>query len=93
MTPDAGTALASSPLGFLVDLGGGNQYANQAKALATTLGYLLSGANIRETEAERIGQAYVPNAFDSEPVRQQKLERARQLIQSYMGNTDDLTQA
>lgn len=93
MTPDAGTALASSPLGFLVDLGGGNQYANQAKALATTLGYLLSGANIRETEAERIGQAYVPNAFDSEPVRQQKIERARQLIQSYMGNTDDLTQA
>ena len=93
MTPDAGTALASSPLGFLVDLGGGNQYANQAKALATTLGYLLSGANIRETEAERIGQAYVPNAFDSEPVRQQKLERARQLIQSYMGSTDDLTQA
>lgn len=93
MTPDAGTALASSPLGFLVDLGGGNQYANQAKALATTLGYLLSGANIRETEAERIGQAYVPSAFDSEPVRQQKLERARQLIQSYMGSTDDLTQA
>lgn len=93
MTPDAGTALANSPLGFLVDLGGGNQYANQAKALATTLGYLLSGANIRETEAERIGQAYVPSAFDSEPVRQQKLERARQLIQSYMGSTDDLTQA
>lgn len=90
MTPDAGTALASSPLGFLVDLGGGNQYANQAKALATTLGYLLSGANIRETEAERIGQAYVPSAFDSEPVRQQKLARAKQLIQSYMASTDDL---
>lgn len=90
MTPDAGTALANSPLGFLVDLGGGNQYANQAKALATTLGYLLSGANIRETEAERIGQAYVPSAFDSEPVRQQKLARAKQLIQSYMASTDDL---
>ena len=90
MTPDAGTALANSPLGFLVNLGGGNQYANQAKALATTLGYLLSGANIRETEAERIGQAYVPNAFDSEPVRQQKLARAKQLIQSYMASTDDL---
>ena len=90
MTPDAGTALANSPLGFLVNLGGGNQYANQAKALATTLGYLLSGANIRETEAERIGQAYVPSAFDSEPVRQQKLARAKQLIQSYMASTDDL---
>lgn len=90
MSPDAGTALANSPLGFLVNLGGGNQYANQAKALATTLGYLLSGANIRETEAERIGQAYVPSAFDSEPVRQQKLARAKQLIQSYMASTDDL---
>ena len=90
MSPDAGTALANSPLGFLVNLGGGNEYANQAKALATTLGYLLSGANIRETEAERIGQAYVPSAFDSEPVRQQKLARAKQLIQSYMASTDDL---
>ena len=92
MTPDAGTALANSPLGFIVNLGGGNEYANQAKALATTLGYLLSGANIRETEAERIGQAYVPTAFDSATVRQQKLQRARQLIQSYMGSTDDLAQ-
>lgn len=90
MTPDAGTALANSPLGFLVNLGGGNEYANQAKALATTLGYLLSGANIKESEAERIGQAYVPSAFDSEPVKQQKIERARQLIQSYMANTDEL---
>lgn len=90
MRPGASTALANSPLGFLVNLGGGDQYANQSKALATTLGYLLSGANIRETEAERIGQAYVPSAFDSEPVRQQKLARARQLIQSYMGSTDDL---
>ena len=93
MTPGANTALANSPLGFLVNLGGGDQYANQAKALATTLGYLMSGANIRESEAERIGQAYVPSAFDSEPVRQQKLARARQLIQSYMGSTDDLAQA
>lgn len=90
MSPDAGTALANSPLGFLVNLGGGNEYANQAKSLATTLGYLLSGANIKESEAERIGQAYVPTAFDSEPVKQQKLARARQLIQSYLATTDEL---
>lgn len=90
MSPDAGTALANSPLGFLVNLGGGNEYANQAKSLATTLGYLLSGANIKESEAERIGQAYVPTAFDSEPVKQQKIERARQLIQSYLATTDEL---
>ena len=92
MTPDMGTAAKSIPvLSNIVDLTGGNEYANQAKALATTLGYLLSGANIRETEAERIGQAYVPSAFDSETVRQQKLARARQLIQSYMSSTDSLS--
>lgn len=90
MSPDAGTALANSPLGFLVNLTGGNEYANQAKSLATTLGYLLSGANIKESEAERIGQAYVPTAFDSESVKQQKIARARQLIQSYLATTDEL---
>ena len=94
MRPDAGTAMADIPvLSGLIGLTGGNQYANQAKALATTLGYLLSGANIKESEAERIGQSYVPNAYDSEAVRQQKLARARQLIQSYMGDTNDLAQA
>lgn len=94
MRPDAGTAMADIPvLSGLIGLTGGNEYANQAKALATTLGYLLSGANIKESEAARIGQSYVPNAYDSEAVRQQKLARARQLIQSYMGSTDDLTQA
>lgn len=94
MRPDAGTAMADIPvLSNLIGLTGGNEYANQANALATTLGYLLSGANIKESEAERIGQSYVPNAYDSEAVRQQKLARARQLIQSYMGDTNDLAQA
>lgn len=93
MTPDAGTAIANSPLGFLVNLGGGNEYANQAKALATTIGYLLSGATIKPDEAASIGQSYVPTAYDSEQTRQQKLARARQLLSNYMGNTDDLTQA
>lgn len=93
MRPDAGTAMADIPvLSSLIGLTGGNEYANQSKALATTLGYLLSGANIKESEAARIGQSYVPNAYDSEAVRQQKLARARQLIQSYMGSTDDLQQ-
>lgn len=93
MRPDAGTAMADIPvLSGLIGLTGGNEYANQAKALATTLGYLLSGANIKESEAARIGQSYVPNAYDSEAVRQQKIARAQQLIQSYMGNTDDLAQ-
>ena len=91
MTPDAGTVASGIPLlGNIVNLTGGNEYANQASSLATTLGYLLSGANIKESEAKAIGQAYVPNAFDSEAVRQQKLERARQLIQSYMADTSAL---
>lgn len=91
MTPDAGTVASGIPLlGNIVNLTGGNEYANQASSLATTLGYLLSGANIKESEAQRIGQAYVPNAFDSEAVRQQKLKRARQLIQSYMSDTSAL---
>lgn len=91
MTPDAGTVVSGIPLlGNIVNLTGGNEYANQASSLATTLGYLLSGANIKESEAQAIGQAYVPNAFDSEAVRQQKLERARQLIQSYMADTGAL---
>ena len=93
MTPNAGTVASNIPLlGNLVDLTGGNEYANQAEALATTLGYLLSGANIKESEAKRIGQSYVPNAFDSENVRQQKLDRARQLIQSYMSDTGAIQQ-
>lgn len=93
MTPNAGTVASTIPvLGGIVDLTGGNEYANQAEALATTLGYLLSGANIKESEARRIGQSYVPNAFDSEKVRQQKLDRARQLIQSYMSDTGAIQQ-
>lgn len=93
MTPNAGTVASTIPvLGGIVDLTGGNEYANQAEALATTLGYLLSGANIKESEAKRIGQSYVPSAFDSEAVRQQKLDRARQLIQSYMSDTGAIQQ-
>lgn len=93
MSPDFGTVASNIPLvNALVDMTGGNEYANQAEALATTLGYLLSGANIKESEAKRIGQSYVPNAFDSENVRQQKLDRARQLIQSYMSDTGAIQQ-
>ena len=92
MTPDAGTALANSPLGFLVNMTGGNEYANQAQSLALTLGYLQSGANITPREAENIGKSYVPTAYDSEQTRQQKLARARQLLNNYLGDTTALTQ-
>ena len=92
MTPDAGTAVANSPLGFIVNMTGGNEYANQAKSLATTIGYLLSGATIKPDEAEAIGMSYVPNAFDSEEIRKQKLARARDLLQNYVGTTESLAQ-
>lgn len=88
MKPDAGTVASGIPLlGGLVNLAGGNEYASQADALATTLGYMLSGANIKEDEKASIYKDYVPTAFDSEAVRQQKLNNARQLIQSYMSDT------
>lgn len=91
MKPDAGTVASGIPLlGGLVDLAGGNEYASQADALATTLGYMLSGANIKEEEKASIYKDYVPTAFDSEAVRQQKLNNARQLIQSYMSDTSAL---
>lgn len=90
MTPDLGTALSSSPLGGLVDMFGGNDYANQAKSLALTLGYLQSGANITPREAENIGKSYIPTAYDSESVRQNKLSRAEQLLRNYLADTGSL---
>lgn len=90
MTPDLGTALANSPLGGVVDMLGGNDYANQAKSLSLTLGYLQSGANITPREAENIGKSYIPTAYDSEQVRQNKLSRAEQLLRNYLADTSAL---
>lgn len=84
------TALADSPLGVLIDLTGGDEYSNQAKSLALTLGYLQSGANITPKEAEKIGKAYIPTAFDSEETRQGKLARAEQLLRDYLADTSAL---
>lgn len=92
MAPDLGTALASSPLGGLVNMTGGNDYANQAEALATTIGYLLSGATIKPDEAEKLGRGYVPSAYDSDQVRQKKLSRAEQLLRNYLADTSSLPQ-
>ena len=86
------TALADSPLGGLIDLTGGDEYSNQAKSLALTLGYLQSGANITPREAEKIGKAYIPTAFDSEEVRNGKLARAEQLLRDYLADTTALQQ-
>lgn len=90
MQPSARTALANSPLSGLVDITGGDDYANQAKSLALTLGYLQSGANITPREAENIGKAYIPSALDSEQVRQNKLSRAEQLLRNYLADSSAL---
>lgn len=87
MKPGTGTALAGSPLGGVVNMFGGDQYANQAQSLALTLGYLQSGANVSQSEAQKIGESYIPTAFDSEQTRQQKLDRARQLLNNYLYGT------
>lgn len=90
MQPGLGTALASSPLGGVVNMFGGDDYANQAQSLALTLGYLQSGANITPREAESIGRAYIPTAYDSESVRQNKLSRAEQLLRNYLADSSAL---
>jgi len=92
MQPGVGTALVNSPLGGVVNMFGGDEYANQAQSLALTLGYLQSGANITPREAENIGKSYIPTAYDSENVRQQKLSRAEQLLRNYLADTSALQQ-
>lgn len=87
MNPGVGTVLSGSPLGGVVNMFGGDDYANQAQALALTLGYLQSGANVSKNEAENIGKSYIPTAFDSDAVRQQKLARARELLNNYLYGT------
>ena len=93
MTPDFGYSVSSIPvLGNIVNAQG-NQYESTAKSLAMQLGYMLSGANIKDNEAEAIGRAYVPQPFDSEATRQYKLQQARKIIQQYQNGyvTDDLS--
>lgn len=90
MQPGVGTALVNSPIGGVVNMFGGDEYANQAQSLALTLGYLQSGANITPREAENIGRSYIPTAYDSENVRQQKLSRAEQLLRNYLADTSSL---
>ena len=91
MQPGARTALSNSPLSGLVDLTGGDSYNSQADSLASTIGYLLSGANIKKDEIEAVKRDYIPSTFDSPAVRQQKLSRAEQLLRNYLADTNALT--
>ena len=91
MQPGIRTALSNSPLSGLVDLTGGDSYNSQADSLASTIGYLLSGANIKDNEIAAVKRDYVPSTYDSPQVRQEKLSRAEQLLRSYLSDTSALT--
>ena len=85
MSPDFGYAVRDIPLLNVVNLGG-NKYASTADSLASQLGYLLSGATIKDDELQKIKDEYVPQPWDSEEVRKYKLSRARAVIEQYQNN-------
>jgi hypothetical protein len=90
MNPDFGYSVRDIPLLNLANLTG-NKYSSTADSLAMQIGYMLSGANIKEDEARKIGTAYVPQPFDDEATRRYKLQQARNIIQQYQNTytTDD----
>lgn len=83
MTPDLGYNLSNIPLVGNIATFGGNDYESEAKSLAQQIGYMVSGSNIKDNEAEAIGKAYVPQPWDSEQTRQSKLRRAYEIISQY----------
>lgn len=83
MTPDLAYNLSNIPLVGGIATFGGNDYESEAKSLAQQIGYMVSGSNIKESEAEAIGKSYVPQPWDNEQVRQNKLRRAYEIISQY----------
>lgn len=83
MTPDLGYNLSNIPVVGDIATFGGNDYESEAKSLAQQIGYMVSGSNIKDNEAEAIGKAYVPQPFDNEQTRQNKLRRAYEIISQY----------
>lgn len=92
MDPDFGYAVRDIPLLNVVNARG-NSYSSTADSLATQIGYMLSGANIKDDELEYIKKEFVPQPFDSEEQRRYKLQRARNLIQQYQTAYSDNTVA
>ena len=86
MNPDLGYNLSGIPLIGNIATLGGNDYQSEASSLAQQIGYMVSGANIKKEEAEAIGKAYVPQPFDSEQTRKNKLQRAYEIIAQYQNN-------
>lgn len=83
MTPDLGYNLSNIPIIGGIATFGGNDYESEAKSLAQQIGYMVSGSNIKDSEAENIGKSYVPQPWDNEQTRQNKLRRAYEIIQQY----------
>ena len=83
MEPDTAYNLSGIPLIGNIATFGGNDYEAEAKSLAQQIGYMVSGSNIKDSEAENIGKSYVPQPWDNEQVRQNKLRRAYEIIQRY----------
>lgn len=83
MEPDLAYNLSNIPVIGNIATFGGNDYEAEAKSLAQQIGYMVSGSNIRDKEAENIGKAYVPQPWDNDQVRQNKLRRAYDIIQQY----------
>jgi hypothetical protein len=85
MNPDFGYTVRDIPLLNVINLGG-NQYASTADSLASQLGYMLSGATVKDDELQKIKDEYVPQPWDSEATRKDKLTRARRVIAQYQNN-------
>lgn len=83
MNPDTGYELSNIPLIGNIATLGGNKYQSAANSLLQQMGYMQSGANIKKEEEEAIKQAYIPQPWDSEQTRQDKLRRAKAMIQQY----------
>lgn len=83
MTPDFAYNLSNIPVIGNIATWGGNDYEAEAKSLAQQIGYMVSGSNIKDSEAESIGKSYVPQPWDNETVRKNKLRRAYEIIQQY----------
>lgn len=83
MEPDLGYNLSNIPVIGNIATFGGNAYEGAARSLAQQIGYMVSGANIKEEEAINIGKSYVPQPFDSAEERQRKLQRAYNIIRRY----------
>lgn len=89
---DFGYTVRDIPVLNLVNMGG-NKYSTTADALATQLGYMMSGATVTPAEYERIKQQYVPQPWDSEEQRKYKLQEARKVIAKYQQGYADETNA